>query len=49
MQNASFLKSLKCDQNFACTNKSDYDEIIALTELRNKNISVSVVGFLTLH
>ena len=35
------LKSLKCDQNFAGSNICDYDEIITLTELRNKNILVS--------
>ena len=34
----SGLKSLKCDQNFACSNICDYDKIMALTELRYKNI-----------
>ena len=35
---ASRLKSFKCDQNFACSNKCDYNDIIALTELRDKNV-----------
>ena len=29
---AFILKSSECDQNFACTNIYDYDEIIALNE-----------------
>ena len=38
---ASRVKSLKCEQNFACSSICDYDEITALTELHDKNISVS--------
>ena len=34
-RDCKLLKSLKCDQNFACSNICDYDETIALTELRN--------------
>ena len=37
----SRLKILKCDQNFACSSICDYDQIITLTELRNKNKLVS--------
>ena len=35
------IKSLNCDQNFGCSNIREYNEIIALTELRNKNILAS--------
>ena len=38
---ASRIKSLNCDQNFACSNICDHDEIIALTELPNKNVSLT--------
>ena len=35
----SKLRGLKCNQNFACPNICDYNQIISLTELRNKKIS----------